>query len=944
MLSRLFASSASLAALVGTVPAVAQPLAKPAPLAAIARQVRIPFEQFTLANGLRVVVAPDRTSPVVGVSVWYHVGSKDEPAGKTGFAHLFEHLMFSGTENAPGSMIAQMEQIGATDLNGTTYFDRTNYFETVPPAALERALFLESDRMGHLLGAVPQVQLDRQRAVVQNEKRQGDDEPYGLVDYAQLEALFPDGHPYHHTTIGSMADLNGASLADVRQWFRGHYGPNNAVLVLAGNVEVGTARTLAQRYFGDLPRGPQPAPTPAAVPTLPAPKAETLHDQVATTRLYRMWAVPGLTDAATVPLDVFASVLGGLASSRFDDVLVRREKSAVSASASVNPLERVGMFTIQIDVAPGVDPKAAGARADAVMAELIARGPTDDEIRRAVTQEVSGRLFRLQQVGGLGGRAATLAEGAVYANDPGFYEKQLAQYAAVTPAAVRDAAKHWLTRPVYALTVVPGPRPAAEEAKAVQADAGSAPAAAREPAASPAPPAAKPTRTAPPVGEVATLNFPAVTRAKLSNGIGVVYAQRPSLPLSFVVLSFDAGHAADPRTALGTDELMLELLDQGTTTRDAATIAADQERLGARISTDASMDRATIALAGLSANLDPELDLLADVTLNPSFADLDRVRVQQLTAIRAEITDPTGLAGRTVPGLIYGGYPYGVPGGGSGDPAVVRRLTKADLAAFKAKWVRPQTATIFVVSDQPLARIQPLLERRFGGWKAPAGAAGVKDLSTPVPPPRPRVVLIDRPGSAQSVIYAGAVLDQRGTDGLLPLIAANDPIGGGFQSRLNTDLREQKGWSYGVQSVVSQYVGRAPYLVVAPVQTDKTGASIQAILADVTATLGAKPLTQEERDRSVERTTRQLPGGFESGADLIAAMQRNDRLKRPDDFYVHLADRYRALTTADLNRIARMNLDPRRLTWVVVGDAAKVRPQLVATGLAVEEMKPPAAE
>jgi zinc protease len=326
-----------------SAPALAAPAAA-APLPSLVSQVNIPYQSFTLPNGLRVFVHEDHKAPVVAVSVWYHVGSKDEVAGKTGFAHLFEHLMFNGSENAPGDFFEPLQQVGATDYNGTTWFDRTNYFETVPTPALDLALFLESDRMGHLLGAVTQENLKNQIGVVQNEKRQGDNQPYGLVEYHQLDALFPAGHPYHHSTIGSMSDLTGASLEDVKNWFRSRYGPNNAVLVLAGDVTPAKARQLVERYFGDIPRGPNVTPAAADVPTLAAAKSEVMHDRVATTRLYRMWAVPGLTAGDNVPLDIAASVLGGLSSSRLDNALVRGEKIAVNVSASVQAFERISLF------------------------------------------------------------------------------------------------------------------------------------------------------------------------------------------------------------------------------------------------------------------------------------------------------------------------------------------------------------------------------------------------------------------------------------------------------------------------------------------------------------------------------------------------------------------------------------------------------------------------
>ncbi|USI73320.1 M16 family metallopeptidase [Sphingomonas morindae] len=941
---RLRALGLLLAATVMSPLAAAAPLPKPAPLAAIAAQARIPFEQFTLANGLRVIVSTDRSVPVVATSIWYHVGSKDEPAGKTGFAHLFEHLMFYGSENVPGGIFPHLEAMGATDWNGTTWYDRTNYFETVPTPALERVLFLESDRMGHLLGAVSQQTLDRQRGVVMNEKRQGDNAPYGLVQYAEADALFPADHPYHHSTIGSMDDLGHASLEDVRGWFRSHYGPNNAVLVLAGDIDAPTARRLAQKYFGDIPRGPDPAPVPVSVPSLPAPRAETLYDQVATTRLYREWVVPGWAAPDTVPLDLFGSVLGGLASSRFDDQLVRRDKLAVGASASLESQEKVGIFRIQVDLAPGADASVVNRRIDAILADLIAKGPSQDELARAVTREVSSRLFALESVGGFSGRAVTLAQGAVFAGDPGFYARQLQAYAAATPESVRAAAARWLTRPAYALTVAPGPRPPAEQAKATQDDADKpgAAAAAAQPAASGAAPAAKPARPLPAVGDIVALTYPTIQRARLSNGIPIVFAQRGPLPLTRVVLSFDAGHAADPRAALGTDALMLNLLDQGTTTRSAGDLAADEERYGISIDSGASMDRSLITLAGLSANLAGGLDLLADVTLNPSFADLERVRVQQLTGIKAELADPSGLASRTLPGLIYGDTAYGVPPSGSGDPAAVAKLGKADLEAFKARWVRPDKATIFVVSDRPLAEVQPLLETRFGGWRAAAAPAGAKDLSRPVPAPRNRIVLLDRPGSPQSVIVAGQVLAQDGTDELLALRAANEALGGSITSRLSTDLRETRNWSYGVASGISDYVGRVPFKLVAPVQTDKTGPALKAALDDMTALLGSAPITEDEREKVVASNVRALPGALATAGDILAAMQKNDRLKRPDDYYVHLAGRYRALTAAEMQAALKGALRPGELLWLVVGDAATVRPQLEALGLPVETATPTA--
>ncbi|MGL4542204.1 MAG: M16 family metallopeptidase, partial [Polymorphobacter sp.] len=312
---------------------------KPAPIAELVKNVDIPFEEFTLDNGLRVIVHTDRKAPIVAVSVWYHIGSKDEPAGKTGFAHLFEHLMFGGSENNPGSYIKRLEDAGATNLNGTTWYDRTNYYQDVPTPALAKALFFESDRMGHLLGAVSQQTLDAQRGVVQNEKRQGDNQPLGLTQYATLKALFPEGHPYRHSTIGSMADLDAASMDDVRSWFQNNYGPNNAVLVLAGDIDVATAKPLVQKFFGDIPAGPAIKRFDAPVPEWTTTRRETLYDRIPTPEIERSWVLPGRTDPVAVPVDIALTILAGGSSSRLYNDLVREKKLAVSVSGGVQGFE-----------------------------------------------------------------------------------------------------------------------------------------------------------------------------------------------------------------------------------------------------------------------------------------------------------------------------------------------------------------------------------------------------------------------------------------------------------------------------------------------------------------------------------------------------------------------------------------------------------------------------
>lgn len=923
---------AFLALTLGIAPVQAAAPQRPASIASLVQQIDIPHEKFTLANGLRVIVHTDRKAPVVAVSLWYDVGSKHEPKGKTGFAHLFEHLMFNGSENADGDFFKPLEELGATDFNGTTSFDRTNYYQTVPTGALERVLFLESDRMGHLLGAVTPDKLANQIGVVQNEKRQGDNRPYGLVPYAQIRGTMPEGHPYGHSIIGSMADLDAASMADVRAWFRTHYGPNNAVLVLAGDIDAKTARPLVEKWFGAIPAGPKQPPVAVGIPTLDAPKAEVMKDQVATVRLYRTWAGPGLDHADHLPLSIGASVLGGLASSRLDNALIRQEQLAVGVTASYDAYAQLGWFEVSADVRPGVDPARVAERLDALIAELIRNGPSQDEVDRVVTSTLSGLIGGLEQVGGLGGKAATLAEGELYKGDSAAYKRDLAALAAVTPDQVRTALHTWLSRPVYALTVEPGARDAyAEAAPVAQRPSDAAESAAAAPS---------PTRTWPAVGAIADLDFPTVVRAQLSNGVRLVYAQRTAVPMTQISVSFDAGNVADSRQKPGTQTLMLSLLDEGAAGLTSTQIAEAQERLGASIGASASMDRTAIGLATLSANLDPALDLFADIIQRPDFtpAEVERLRQQHLARIQAELKNPQATALRVLPPLIYGpDHPYGISFTGTGDIASVTAVTRDDLIAFHQAWIRPEKATIFVVSDQPLARLTAALEARFGRWQS-KGTGGRKPQAVAVQPPEAKIVLIDRPGSPQSVILAGQVLPVKGTDALEPLLAANQALGGGFLSRINMDLRETKGWSYGVSGWISRVVGDSPYMILAPVQADKTGESILTLRNIYRDFLTKEGVSAEERDRIVKGSILELPGSFETAGDVLGGLQRNDLYNRADDFYDSLASRYRTMTQAQMDAAIRSAVRPDAFLWVVVGDAKIVRPQLEKLGLRVELM------
>ncbi len=931
-LSPAFAVAAPPAKAAKAAPAAT--VGKSVPIPTLVSQVTIPHSTFKLANGLTVIVHEDHKAPVVAVSVWYNVGSKDEPAKKTGFAHLFEHLMFNGSENLPGDYFNYLQQIGATDYNGTTWFDRTNYFETVPAGALERALFMESDRMGHLLGAVTQGVLDNQRGVVQNEKRQGDSRPGGLVQYAVQEGLFPPGHPYHHTTIGSMADLDAASLEDVKQWFRDKYGPNNAVLVIAGDVTAAQAKPLVEKYFGDIPRGPVNNPAQASVPTLVKAKNVAMKDNVATTIISHYWAVPGLLNRQMEALDIGASVLGGLASSRLDKIMVRDEKIAVGVSASMSPYHRIGIFQVQALVKPGVDPALVSKRLDQIMADYIAKGPTAAEVQRAVMSQVSGQIRGLESVGGFGGKAVTLAEGQTYAHDSNFYKETLRKYAAITPAAVTTAMQQWLKRPALTVVLSPGDREAYNEAK---------PTSPPPPVADKSAGAVKGNRPIPPVGQLAALDFPDIVHTQLSNGIPLEYVQRGAVPTTQLALVFDAGDAADAPDSRGLAAFTMNLMDEGTASMTSQQLAEAEESLGAQIGTSNTADRSSVVLSALSPNLAPSLDILADVVRNPAFqpTEIDRIRAQTLTGIAQFQRDPTRVGRRLLPTVLYGpNHPYGGPAGG--DPKAIGRFQRANLAGFQERWIRPDNVKIFVVSSLPLAQVKAELDQRFGNWAAPATPKGVKAFTAPPPRPgSPKILLVNRTGAPQSSILGFQLLPVDPQSDIVPLSTANDILAGDFLSRINMDLRESKGWSYG-SGGRPQFLEKAvPYVISAPVQADRTGDSLAEMQSQIGDFLSTKGVTEEELGRTIASSINELPGEFETSDAVLNAMMTMDLLGRPDDYYEKLAPEYRAQTRGSLDQAARKVIDPKGFTWIVVGDAAKIRPQLEKLGLPIEVVEAP---
>ena len=910
----------------------------PAPALAKAKasvaSVDIPYEEFTLPNGLRVVVHTDRKAPVVAVNIWYHVGAKDEPAGRTGFAHLFEHLMFQASENHRGEFFEPFKQVGVTDQNGTTNTDRTNYFQNVPTTALDMALWMESDRMGHLLGAVDQAALDEQRGVVQNEKRQGENQPYGQVWDKLTRALYPAGHPYHHGVIGSMNDLNAASLEDVKNWFRAWYGPNNAVLVLAGDIDVKTAREKVARYFGDIPAGPTMAQPAVNVAKRDADTREVMADKVPQARIYRAWNVAQTGTVDIDQLQLFARVLGGAKSSRLDQRLLHNDKLVDNISAGAYASQLGSNFIVMATVKQGVDPARVEQVIDEEIRRLINEGPSADELARAKTAFRSGFIRGIERIGGFGGKADALAECAVYEGDPGCFRTSLANIDKASAADIKAVAGKWLDVGSHTIVVEPGERTPLAEL----------------PSETPAPfqmPAVDPKYTTTPsqvdrsagvpkTEKFPELKFPALQRATLKNGTQLILAERHDIPVVQLSYQFDGGFTADQGRKPGTASFTMSMLDEGAGERGSLAFADAADALGARFGTSASLDGATIYGSALKENLAPSLALFADLLRKPRFDqhEIDRVKATWIAGIKQEKVQPNAMAMRVLPPLLYGaGHPYAIPFTGSGDEEAIAALGREDLVQFHKDWIRPEGATLVVVGDTTLKEIVPLLNRVLGDWKGEGPAPKVPAPAEVARPSTPRIYLMDQPGSVQANLIVGQVVPSTMDPGTIRFDFANGVLGGDFTSRLNMNLREDKHWSYGVRASASNTLGQRPWMTMAPVQIDKTAESLQELQREITEfATGQRPPTDAEVARIRAIQTLSLPGAYETAAAVMSTIASNVRYQRPDDYVFKRKAEIESLTAADVAEAAKA-LDPNALTWVVVGDLKQTEAPIRALGL-----------
>jgi zinc protease len=886
---------------------VLAPAAVPAPGDAAVPEV--PFVRKVLGNGLRVVVHEDHKAPIVAVNVWYHVGSKNEKPGRTGFAHLFEHLMFNGSEHFNDDWFQAMVRLGATGNNGTTNNDRTNYFETVPAGALDSVLWLVSDRMGHLLGAIDQGKLDEQRGVVQNEKRQGENAPYGRLWHLLPVLTYPAGHPLSWPVIGSMEDLNAASLADVKEWFRDYYGAANAVVVVAGDVDAADALAKVEKYFGDIPPGPPITRPVASIARRTGTARFVVEERVPQGMLVRSWNTPAWGTREGHLLELASNVLGRGVGCRLFQRLVWKERLATAVEVEQDDGEIGSQFRISVTASAGADMGRIEAVLAEEMARFLAEGPTDEELATERTQARAALLRRLERVGGFGGKTDLLAQSEVFGGRPDAWRNRFSDFAAATGASVREAAREWLSDGDVVVEVRPFPSLAPAKDGADRA-------------AMPAPAAAPEAR------------FPAFERFALPNGLKVILAQRPGAPLVRADLVVGAGFSDDPASLPGTARMAGSLLLGGSKRRDSVALRKWADGLGADLGVETELESTKVSLSALADALDPSLAYMAEVALEPVFPakELDLNRQRQIADIGQERVNPRGMSQRVLPRLLYGeGHPYAVPSTGTGTAEAVARLSREDLAAFHAKWYRPGNATLVVAGACSMADLKPLVEKHFGAWEA--GETPSRPVPAAPAAAKSRIYLLDRPGSPQSSITAAQVVPPRGGPEEIPLDVLNTILGGMFTSRINMNLREDKHWSYGARSSVQNARGPRALVAGTSVQTDKTAESVAEILKEFRGLAGERPATALEMESARSAMTLTLPGRWESARAVAESIEEIVAYGLADRYYDGYAAKINGVKPEDLAAAGKI-VRPDGLVWIVCGDRKKIEEGLRKLGIA----------
>lgn len=862
--------------------------------------IDIPYKKYVLDNGLNLIVHEDHKAPIASFNIWYHVGSKNEKTGKTGFAHLFEHLMFNGSEHYNDDYFQLMESIGATDLNGTTNYDRTNYFENIPVNAIDKVLWIESDRMGFMLKAIDTLRLNEQRGVVQNEKRQGENQPYAIAWDLIPKNTYPANHPYSWTVIGEMEDLNAASMTDVQDWFRKYYGPNNASIVIAGDVNGDEIFEKVKKYFGDIPASPPISKHSQWIAKMEGKRHQVAEDRVPQARLHKVWNVPGWGTKDITYLGLLGNILTSGKTSRIYKRLVYDEQLASNVYFYADENEIGGQFTIMADAKPGVPLAQIDQVINEELQKVFTLGVTVTELERAKTRYFSNFVKGMERIGGFGGKSDILAQSITYGGSPDSYKKMIGWLKNATALDIKKVANDWLTDGEYTLEVLPYgsfTNATAILDRSKKPDSGTDP----------------------------EVKFPEVKKFTLNNGLKVAFVQRNAVPVINMSLMINAGYAADPKETAGIASFTGRMLSEGTKTRSSLQISDEQADLGADLYSYADVDHSFVTMNALKNNFDASLKLFSDVLLNPFFPqkDFDRVQKERLLDIKQEQVQPFSMGLRILPRLVYGsGHAYSNPLTGSGTEESVKKFTRDDLTRFHQTWFAPNNATLIVVGDIEESELKTKLEASFAAWKKKD--VPVKNISEVALPSKSSVYIIDKPGSVQSIIFSAEVSPSAKDPQYESIKMSTRILGGDFTSRINMNLREDKHWSYGAGLFNLDAVGQGFLLGYAPVQTDKTKESLAEMQKEIIQFVGKKPVTETEFKKVKDNAVLQLPGIWETNSSVLLSLQKAIKYDRDESYLMNYPTMLRNLSLDDITKASAKIIKPTNLTWVIVGDRSKI--------------------
>ena len=890
------------------------------------------FEKYKLSNSLEVILLEDHRLPLVAVNLWYHVGPANERPGLTGFAHLFEHMMFEGSKYAgEKAHFRYLESAGASDLNGTTDFDRTNYFETLPSNQLELALWLESDRMGFLLDKLNDEKLENQRDVVRNERRQSiESAPYGLVQEEVFHQLFPSDHPYYASVIGSHADIEAARVEDVREFFRLYYAPNNASLAVVGDIDPAKTKALVEKYFGPIPPGPAVPKIEVKTPPIVSERRVVVGDQVELPRVYLAWITDPIFTQGDAECDLVAKILGRGKSSRLFKKLVYERRIAQDASAQQYSLALGSIFTIEATAKPGIQPEELEKAIDEEIEALRKEGPTESELEGARNTIESAIIRGLETLGGFGGVADRLSQYNHFLGDPGYLAKDLERYYKASTASLQAAAGSKLPRQARVVIYgVPGTKVVVDVPKAEHV-----------PPSTPLQPSDTPDQdwrsSTPGPGPAFTLKLPMPTVFSLSNGLRVFLVEQHGLPIVSANLIVLCGSERNPAQLPGLASFTAEMLDEGTAKRSALRIASDADQLGAALSTGSSADLSFITTRTLKRNVDAAFELVSDVSLHPEFPEheIARVRHDRITQILQQKDNPHVLASKVFCNCIYGAkHPYGYTEVGTEESN--NATTREDLARFWKTGYVPGNAALVVAGDLTEKELRGLAEKHLGQWRGPSSQFRLPDVQEET---GRRVVIVDKPGSPQTALRIGHVGIERSNPDYVPIDVMNTELGGLFTSRINLNLRERHGFTYGASSAFVFRRGPGPFMVATGVRTDVTAAALEEIFNEIERMRTTFP-TPEELTMAKDSIARSLPGLFETTPQAASSIGQLFAYNLAQDYYRWLPGQIDSVTAEDVRRVAETYLKPSRMVVVAVGDRAKIESELARLQLGPIEVR-----